>query len=216
MEELSSYLNEIRRDFTAQRLDRSSVERSPFLQFAKWFEEAVGSQLIDNNAFTLSTSDKKGHISSRILLLRDAREDGFVFYTNYNSHKGRQMADNPNVALNFFWAPLERQVRIEGVVEKLSSDESDQYFASRPRASQIGAWASDQSETIKNRVFLEQRVKDLEEQFKDKEVPRPPHWGGYIVKPSLVEFWQGRPGRLHDRIVYHKEGDTWRLERLSP
>lgn len=215
-EDLQNYLNEIRRDFSGKPLDVTSVNPDPFVQFSEWFEEAVNAQLMDPYAMALTTISTEGKPSTRIVYLRGVNENGFVFYTNYNSHKGKDMAANNLVALNFLWTGLERQIRIEGKAVKVSAEVSDLYFSKRPRESQIGAWASAQSDELTSREELEQKVHTYTDKFKDKEVPRPPHWGGYLVIPEKIEYWQGRPNRLHDRIVYEKNGEEWMLKRLSP
>ncbi len=216
MEELQNYLNAIRRDFADKPLNEDSVNKNPFLQFSVWFEEAVNAQILDPYAMSLSTVNKEGQPSTRIVYLRHISEEGLFFYTNYTSHKGEDISHHNKVAINFFWGELERQIRVEGVVRKVSEEMSDTYFSKRPRESQIGAWASDQSSEINNRTELEELVKHFTEKFKDKEVPRPPHWGGYIIEPQKFEFWQGRPSRLHDRLVYSKEGSSWLINRLAP
>ncbi|KAB1064929.1 pyridoxamine 5'-phosphate oxidase [Salibacter halophilus] len=216
IEEVSNYLNEVRHDFSKQKLDEASVKDNPIEQYAKWFEEAVGSQVPDPKAMTLSTVNRDGVPSSRVVYTRGLKKDGLVFYTNYNSQKGIELRENPHASINIFWSELERQIRINGVVEKLSEKESDEYFASRPRESQIGAWASDQSAQLADRTELEEKVKQYEKEFEGKEVPRPKNWGGYIFKPDYFEFWQGRPSRLHDRIAYELIDKSWSKKRLSP
>lgn len=216
MEELQNYLNAIRRDFADKPLNEESANNNPFIQFGVWFEEAVNAQLLDPYAMSVSTVNKEGQPSTRIVYLRHISEEGLVFYTNYSSHKGEDISVNNKVAINFFWGELERQIRVEGVVRKVSEEMSDTYFSKRPRESQIGAWSSDQSSKINNRAELEELVKHFTEKFKNKEVPRPPHWGGYIIEPQKFEFWQGRPSRLHDRLVYSKEGSDWLVNRLAP
>jgi len=215
-EEIVNYLNVVRRDFSGKPLTEGSVHENPIEQYAIWFEEAIDAQLLDPYAMSLTTVSANGQPSTRILYMRGIKSDGFVFYTNYNSDKGSDLAANNKVALNFFWGELERQIRVEGEVEKVSEADSDTYFAQRPRESQIGAWASLQSEEITDRKQLEEQVTFYTEKFKGMEVSRPAHWGGYVVKPTKVEFWQGRPSRLHDRIVYSKNGNEWKQSRLSP
>ncbi|WP_375577917.1 pyridoxamine 5'-phosphate oxidase [Marivirga tractuosa] len=207
---------DIRKEYTALSLKASEVDANPVDQFLSWFDMAINAEIMDPNAMTLSTIDGNKP-SSRIVLLKGVENEEFVFYTNYNSAKGHQMASSPYVSLNFFWPELERQVRIEGTVQKVDKATSDAYFKSRPRGSQIGAWVSPQSETIEGREVLNKRLEEIELKFKDKDVERPPHWGGYAVKPNLIEFWQGRPSRLHDRIQYtFSEANNWTIERLAP
>lgn len=216
-EDIANYINEVRRDFSGKPLNESSVDKNPINQFSLWFEEAVNSQILDPYAMSLTTVNKIGQPTTRIVYMRGISNNGFIFYTNYNSTKGKDLANNNKVALNFFWGELERQIRIEGEVKKVTKEVSDSYFAKRPRESKIGAWASNQSETIKNRMTLEDRVKFYTDKFNGLDIPRPEHWGGYIVKPKKIEFWQGRSSRLHDRIVYFgTDGDNWSLSRLSP
>lgn len=209
---------DLRKDYTLQGLHENDVDTNPFVQFKRWFDEARSSQLPEPNAMTLATTTQEGQPSARIVLLKDFDARGFVFYTNYNSHKGQELAENPQAALVFWWAELERQVRVCGHVEKLSDTESDTYYYSRPISSRLGAWASEQSEVIENREVLEQRFKELESKYLDSDVPRPAHWGGLRVIPFEIEFWQGRPSRLHDRLRYtlNEEDGTWKIERLSP
>lgn len=214
-EDIQNYLNEIRRDFSGKPLTKESVDSNPFNQFDIWFEEAVNAQILDPQAMSISTVDVNGQPATRIVYLRGI-DDGFIFYTNYNSHKANDIEVNNKVALNFLWRALDRQIRIDGVVEKVSEEKSDEYFSKRPRESQIGAWASAQSSELNSREELEQKVADFTKQYEEQEVPRPPYWGGYVVKPSRIEFWQGRPNRLHDRILFEKRGEDWSLKRLSP
>lgn len=215
-EDIVNYLNEIRRDFSGKPLTEDSVHKNPIEQYAIWFEEAVNAQLLDPYAMALTTVNLNGQPSTRIVYMRGIKSEGFVFYTNYSSDKGKDLALNNKVALNFFWGELERQIRVEGIVEKVSEADSDTYFAQRPRESQIGAWASSQSEEITDRKQLEDQVAFYTSKFDGIEVSRPAHWGGYVVKPTKVEFWQGRASRLHDRIIYTKNGDDWRQSRVSP
>jgi len=195
----------------------SDLAKSPFVQFARWFDEARHKIAELPEAMTVSTCDSGGVVSSRTCLLKGFDEHGFVFFTNYNSRKGMQIGENPRAALCFFWAPLDRQVRIEGAVVKTTEQESDAYFATRPRGSQIGAWASSQSAVIPGRGDLDRRFAEIENTYRERQIPRPPHWGGYRVIPLEIEFWQGRADRLHDRFVYRlREPKDWIIERLSP
>lgn len=200
-----------------QALLENDLEKNPFTQFSRWFQEAQAAQPQLPEAMTVSTCGSNGIVSSRVCLLKDFDEHGFVFYTNYNSRKGEQISENPRIALCFHWPSLERQVRIEGVAVKTTSEEADAYFATRPRGSQLGAWASNQSAVIPGRGDLEHRMREMEANHKDRAVPRPPHWGGYRVIPLEFEFWQGRMDRLHDRFAYRlREPKDWIIERLSP
>jgi len=211
-------LANLREDYSKKKLDIDDVLDNPLKQFETWINEALQSEIPEPNAMTLSTVNPDGIPSARIVLLKKLDEKGFTFFTNYNSHKGKEMAKNKNVALTFVWLELERQVRIEGVVKKISRKASKKYFQSRPKKSQMGAWVSSQSKVIKDRSVLEKSMKDLEERYQDEDVlPCPPHWGGYIVQPVKIEFWQGRRSRLHDRIRYKlsKKG-KWKMERLAP
>ena len=212
-----SYINTIRREFADQPLNLEAVNKDPYEFFEKWFDEAVGAEVLDPYAMTLATVNRQGRPGVCVVYMRDITKKGVVFYTNYNSRKGLDLEDNPAVSINFFWVELDRQIRFTGIVEKVSGALSDEYFAQRPRPSQISAWASDQSKAIENREYLDEQYKIYEEKFKDKTVPRPPHWGGYRILPDYIEFWQGRPNRLHDRIVFHKNGDdSWSKKRLAP
>lgn len=209
--------SEIRTDYSKAKLDTNSVAPDPITQFAKWFDEAINSKALEPNAMSLATLAESGTPTSRIVLLKGVENGQFVFYTNYQSQKGKELEANPACSLNFFWPELERQVRIEGVAIRVSAEASDAYFQSRPRESQIGAWASPQSSLIKDRVILEERVKQIQEKYKDlKVLPRPKQWGGYGITPFEIEFWQGRPSRLHDRIVYTLVEKKWKLNRLAP
>ncbi|WP_353720068.1 pyridoxamine 5'-phosphate oxidase [Dyadobacter sp. 676] len=206
----------IRHDYQLKGLLESDLDPDPLKQFRLWFDDVLEAGITESNAMLLSTVSE-GRPAGRIVLLKDFDKRGFSFFTNYDSKKGREIEANPQVALTFFWKELERQVRIEGKIEKTSEEESDEYFAVRPRGSQIGAWASAQSEVIPDRTFLEEKTSELKARFEGRPVPRPPYWGGYRVVPDYIEFWQGRPSRLHDRLAYTKQSDgEWKVERLSP
>ncbi len=218
MDSSSLSLADIRKEYTLQELDVNSTDYDPFVQFLQWLNEAVEAQVPEVNAMHLATVSAEGRPSGRIVLLKGLDGGGFVFYTNYVSRKGKEMQSHELASLTFFWPQLERQVRIEGKVTKVSEEESDDYFQSRPRGSQIGAWASSQSSLLESREALEEKQRKLEELYGEaKVIPRPPHWGGYRVIPDRIEFWQGRPSRLHDRILYTLQADhTWVKQRLSP
>ena len=209
-------LAHIRRDYSREGLSEEQVANDPFVQFGRWMDEAITAELPEPTAMSLSTASAEGRPSSRMVLLKGFDNSGFVFYTNYNSQKGRELADNPFAALTFFWPELERQVRITGLVSKVSAEESDEYFKSRPFTSRVGAWASNQSETIDLKMTVAAKAAKLLVKYASGNVPRPPHWGGYRVIPDQIEFWQGRPSRLHDRIVYKLDGESWNIIRLSP
>lgn len=212
----SKSIADIRKDYSAKTLTRNEVDKNPINQFNTWFEEAVNGEVDEVNAMTLSTASKEGKPTARIVLLKGVEDDGFVFFTNYNSQKGQQLAENPFASLTFFWKELERQVRIEGAVKKISKENSDLYFKSRPYKSRVGAWVSDQSEPLASRFDLIQKFTLKAAHFVGQEVPKPDFWGGYFLKPDRIEFWQGRPSRLHDRINYKLEGKSWKIDRLSP
>jgi pyridoxamine 5'-phosphate oxidase len=208
---------DIRKDYILSSLSESDVEKDPMVQFERWWAEALNSDISEVNAMTLATASAEGVPSARIVLLKGFDKDGFIFFTNYESFKGKDLLENPRACLVFFWKELERQVRITGVVNKLDAAANDEYYYSRPTGSQIGAIASPQSHVIENREWLENRVKDLNEAFSNKKITRPLNWGGFIVQPVSVEFWQGRESRLHDRIQYTlQEGGNWLIERLAP
>ena len=215
-DDMNLAIADLRKDYTLEELSESEVDSSPFVQFQHWFDQAVEAQLPEPNAMTIATATKDGIPSARIVLLKGFDDRGFVFYTNYNSHKAQELIDNPHAALVFLWTELERQIRIVGSVEKISAEESDTYFYSRPIASRLGAWASEQSQVISNRDVLEQRLEDLKAQYENQDIPRPSHWGGFRVKPVGIEFWQGRSSRLHDRLRYQLQNGEWMLDRLSP
>jgi pyridoxamine 5'-phosphate oxidase len=231
---------DIRREYNLTGMRRSDLEADPIAQFRKWFDQASGArasgrlrkvciklykklllasgaELMDLTAMTLATADKQGRPSARIVLLKGVDQRGFVFYTNYESRKGHELVENPHAALDFYWPDQERQVCVAGEVSKLPPAESDAYHKSRPRGGQLGAWASAQSTVVRDRAALEEKWKQMEAQYAGQEIPRPPHWGGYVLCPTRIEFWQGRPNRLHDRFRYTRQPDkTWLIERLSP
>jgi len=207
----------IRKDYRQRSLLEKDVANNPYDQFTKWWEEAVHAEIDEVNAMTLATASITGLPAARIVLLKGFDTNGFVFFSNYESYKGMQLEENPRACLVFFWKELERQVRITGLVEKTSAEESNQYFNSRPASSRIGAWASPQSRVITNREWLENNEQQVAAKFGNENIERPPHWGGYRVKPVTIEFWQGRASRLHDRIQYTlHEQENWVLERLAP
>ena len=209
-------LTSLRLDYSAQSLDEHEVDRDPVRQFSLWFDQAVAAQLREPNAMTLATATRDGVPSARVVLLKEFDAGGFVFYTNYASQKGRELAENPQAALVFFWNELERQVRIQGAVERVSAEESEAYFNVRPVKSRYGASISPQSSTIPSRKWLEDRMAALEGQYGESGPPRPEHWGGYRLTPRAIEFWQGRRSRLHDRVLYTRAGESWTITRLAP
>jgi pyridoxamine 5'-phosphate oxidase len=209
--------SDLRVDYGKARLDESDAARDPIEQFLRWFEDARAAGIPEANAMTLATADPGGVPAARVVLLKGADGRGFSFYTNYDSRKGRELAANPRAALCFFWQPLERQVRIEGVVDRVGREESEAYFRGRPRQAQIGAWVSQQSRPITSRAELERLEAELQKKFGDGPVPLPEYWGGFRVVPHAIEFWQGRPSRLHDRLLYTRSGSgPWTIQRLSP
>lgn len=214
---MSKDIQELRENYSYATLDRADLQSDPLQQFRQWFDEALKAEIIEPNAMTLSTTDGE-RVFSRVVLLKELTEEGFVFYTNYQSAKGQQIASHPRVALTFLWKEIERQVRIEGIAQQISQAQSTAYFQSRPKASQIGAWVSQQSSVISDRSSLESRKAELELQYQDQDkLEKPEHWGGYLVQPNMVEFWQGRESRLHDRFQYQAaEGDAWHIVRLAP
>ncbi|MEC4812590.1 MAG: pyridoxamine 5'-phosphate oxidase [Scytonema sp. PMC 1069.18] len=208
---------DLRKDYHLQGLSKTEIDPNPFIQFKKWFDQALTAQLTEPNAMTIATATPDGRPSARMVLLKGFDQRGFVFYTNYNSQKGQELAKNPQASLVFWWAELERQVRISGHIEKVSENESNEYFYSRPLNSRLGAWASNQSQVIESRDVLEQQMQELQIKYQEREIPRPPHWGGFRVIPQEIEFWQGRSNRLHDRLRYtYVEDGDWKIERLSP
>jgi pyridoxamine 5'-phosphate oxidase len=213
---MSPSIADLRQDYRQQALLETEAHSDPMLQFRQWFDQALAADLIEPNAMTLATVDATGQPSARMVLLKGLESGGFDFFTNYNGRKGQELATNPKAALVFWWGELERQVRIEGTVSPITAAESDQYFHSRPIGSQLGAWASPQSQVIADRQVLETRLAEVKAQYEGKEIPRPPHWGGYRLTPHAIEFWQGRSNRLHDRLLYTRTGNTWQQVRLAP
>jgi pyridoxamine 5'-phosphate oxidase len=206
----------LRREYAGEPFLEEHVSEDPIEQFKVWFDEAVAKIKTDPNAMILATAEPAGKPSSRTVLLKGYDENGFIFYTNYGSRKGKQIQANPNVSITFYWPELMRQIHIEGVAEKVSEEQSDNYFSKRPSASQLSALASSQSDMVESREALEKQLKEMEKKFSGEEIPRPENWGGFRVKPSRIEFWQGRLNRLHDRICYEKQGGEWEIFRLSP
>ncbi len=211
------HIARLREEYTRAGLEESDTDPNPLEQFRTWFDEALATNLHEPNAMIVATATPDGRPSARVVLLKGFDERGFVFYTNYEGRKSRELEANPYAALLFYWGELERQLRLEGRVGRIPEEESEAYFAGRPRGSQLGAWASEQSRPIKDRGALEKRLRELEAEYEGREVPRPPYWGGYRVEPETIEFWQGRENRLHDRLVYRRSEDGgWRRERLQP
>jgi pyridoxamine 5'-phosphate oxidase len=213
---MSPSIADLRQDYRQQALLETEAYPDPMLQFRQWFDQALAADLIEPNAMTLATVDATGQPSARMVLLKGLESGGFDFFTNYNGRKGQELATNAKAALVFWWGELERQVRIEGQVSPITAAESDLYFHSRPIGSQLGAWASPQSQVIADRQVLETRLAEVKAQYEGKEIPRPPHWGGYRLTPHAIEFWQGRSNRLHDRLLYTRTGNTWQQVRLAP
>lgn len=206
----------LREEYTQGELDENQMPEFPIEQFNKWMRDAIDAELSEPNAMVLATCTRDGKPSARIVLLKEVSADGFVFFTNYMSRKGNELSENSASALVFDWHEIERQVRIEGNIEKVSETDSDTYFNARPSNSRLGAWASPQSRVLKNREELENLQKEFEEKFSNRAIPRPPHWGGYVLSPTSIEFWQGRPGRLHDRVLYTLTSSGWEKQRLAP
>lgn len=214
---MSKNLADLRRDYSFESLTEQEARKDPISQFSIWWQEAIDAKIDEANAMTLATAAGDGVPSARVVLLKEYSEEGFIFFTNYNSYKGQQIAENPKACLLFFWKELERQVRIIGIISKVSDKVNDDYFQSRPEASRIGALVSPQSSVIEGRDWLDQRFNDKVRELEGKFISRPAHWGGYIVKPVIMEFWQGRPSRLHDRLQYTLDEDGgWKMERLAP
>ena len=209
-------LRQMRQEYVAGSLNETDMPQSPIEVFKEWMDFAIKSGLTEPNAMTLATATKDGKPSARVVLLKEVNDEGFVFFTNYLSRKGRELVVNPEAAIVFDWHDIERQVRVEGKVEKLSEEESEAYFNERPEDAKIGAWASPQSKIVKDREELEKHLEEIEEQFEGMPVHRPSHWGGYLIRPSVIEFWQGRPSRMHDRLVYYKTEEGWTMHRLAP
>lgn len=206
----------MRQEYRSGNLDEKEMPSNPLDQFRNWFEEAISSGITEPNAMTVASSTAEGKPSARVVLLKEMNDNGFIFFTNYNSRKGHELITNPFVAVVFDWHDIERQVRIEGIIEKVDENESDAYFNIRPNESKLGAWASPQSKIVSGREELEELEKSYAIRFKGNEIPRPPHWGGFLIKPTMIEFWQGRPNRMHDRMAYYKNGSNWELRRLAP
>ncbi|MBE9028157.1 pyridoxamine 5'-phosphate oxidase [filamentous cyanobacterium LEGE 11480] len=214
---MNAAIADLRQDYQRAALLETDVAANPIEQFQMWFDQAVAAQLPEPNAMTVASATPEGIPSARIVLLKGCDQRGFVFFTNYNSHKGQELTINPHAAIVFLWTELERQVRIQGTVEKIAAAESDEYFYSRPAGSRMGAWASEQSCVIPDRTVLDDRLAALKVEYANKDVPRPEHWGGFRVKPRVIEFWQGRSSRLHDRLRYQLDGaGNWCIDRLAP
>jgi pyridoxamine 5'-phosphate oxidase len=214
---MNSDIADLRKEYSSRSLSETDIEPNPLIQFQNWWTEAINSQIDEVNAMTVATASSDGMPAARIMLLKGFDKNGFVFFTNYKSYKAMHLDENPKACLVFFWKELERQVRITGLINKIDDKDSDEYFLSRPLGSQVGAWTSPQSQVIESREWLENRYLQLTEQFKHQELKRPAYWGGYQLTPIIIEFWQGRPSRLHDRIQYSiMEDGNWKIERLSP
>lgn len=215
MQEHESIAN-LRKVYKMQSLREADVKSDAMDQFEIWWKHAIEAQIDEPNAMILSTCSREGFPSSRVVLLKGLLPEGFIFFTNYNSRKGVEIKQNPAVSLLFFWKEMERQIRIEGIAEKISREQSEKYFESRPRESQVGAWSSPQSQTIPGREYLQEKEKLFSEEYRSRSIPVPPFWGGYLIKPKKMEFWQGRPSRLHDRLLYSLYDNRWKIERLAP
>ena len=213
---ISKKLADLRNEYATSELLERDVLQNPLDQFEKWFNESMQAEVQEANAFTLATVNKEMQPAARIVLLKGLSNGGFTFFTNYESRKAQEIEDNPKAAMVFLWAELERQVRIEGVIEKVSEEESNDYFQNRPFGSRLGAWASKQSAVISDRIVLEENMTALEQKYNEKNIVKPEFWGGYRLKPTMIEFWQGRPSRLHDRLQFTKVNEEWKMERLSP
>ncbi len=213
---MTQSIADLRTEYCSRELNESEAAADPITQFDQWFAEATTAQVREANGMTLATATSQGIPSARVVLLKEFDQRGFVFFTNYRSRKGGELLENPHAALVFWWSELERQVRITGSVERIDPAESDAYYASRPLDSRLGAWASEQSQPIEGRAVLTERFAELQQEYADGNVPRPPHWGGFCLRPTEIEFWQGRPGRLHDRLLYSRSDDAWTIDRLAP
>lgn len=213
---MTKHIANIRREYLGKPLSKKEIHPNPLAQFNQWLEEAINAEIPEPTAMTLSTANTRGQVNSRIVLLKEVEENGFIFYTNYKSRKGQDLAENPFASMTFFWAELFRQVRIEGTTEKVSPKKSDEYFNSRPEDSRISALVSEQSQEIPDRKYLERQFETLKKKYNNQQITRPEHWGGYILYPDKIEFWQGRLNRLHDRIQYEKISNHWKIRRLAP
>lgn len=213
---MAKSFHQIRKEYTSRSLDETGLPPNPFSLLEDWLEETISAGIPEPTAMNLSTVGKDGRPSARIVLLKEISEKGLSFFTNYESKKGVQLLENPNAAITFFWPELERQIRLEGTVKKISEKESKAYFITRPKDSRIGAWASEQSRPLADKKILEDKFLQLTAKFSEEEIPKPNFWGGFLFEPSLIEFWQGRPNRLHDRILYQSDGNFWRTSRLYP
>ncbi|MFP4526169.1 MAG: pyridoxamine 5'-phosphate oxidase [Bacteroidales bacterium] len=213
---MTKHIANIRREYLGKPLSKKEIHPNPLAQFNQWLEEAINAEIPEPTAMTLSTANTRGQVNSRIVLLKEVEENGFIFYTNYKSRKGQDLAENPFASMTFFWAELFRQIRIEGTTEKVSPKKSDEYFNSRPEDSKISALVSEQSQEIPDRKYLESQFETLKKKYNNQQITRPEHWGGYILYPDKIEFWQGRLNRLHDRIQYEKISNHWKIRRLAP